>query len=304
MEIEFKYFFASLIGLAVIICIIICSVHIKSRKIVLFPHIHLFGNPKKFIVRYIPFLVILLTILVTILSMHPFIKEHLYSEKKVYNIVICLDVSNSMKEKNKLKISKDIIRDFLLKRNEEDRIGILVFDNLPFRLMPLTTDRRSLLRVISIIRPAMVDIGGTAMYDGLIEALNMFLKDQRNKIIILLTDGGDINSKYTLEDVIRYNQQVGAKIYTIGVSSGMNFFVLEKLSESSGGKAFFVTKNYEKALKGVFDEINKLEPSYIQEYKFDVEKPVDFYIKVLAFITVCIILLKLFLTPIRERLNV
>ncbi|WP_457644287.1 vWA domain-containing protein [Persephonella sp.] len=304
MGIEFKYSFASLIGLIVIICVIICSIYIKSRKIALFPHLDLFGEPKRFIVRYIPFLVILLTILVTVLAMHPFVKEHLYSEKRVYNIIIALDVSNSMKEKNKLKISKEIIRDFLLKRDEEDRIGILVFDNLPFRLMPLTTDRGALLRVISVIRPAMVDVGGTAMYDGLVEALNMFMKDRRSKIIILLTDGGDINSKYTLEDVIRFNQDIGAKIYTIGVSSGMNFYVLERLSEATGGKAFFVTKDYQNALKSVFDEINMLEPSYIQEYKFDVEKPVDFYVKLAAVFVVFLILVKILLTPLREKVNV
>ncbi len=304
MGIEFKYLFASLIGIIVIICVIICSIYIKSRKIALFPHLDLFGEPKRFVVRYIPFLVIFLTILTTILAMHPFVKEHIYSEKKVYNIVVAIDVSNSMKEKNKLRISKEILRDFLLKRDEEDRIGILVFDNLPFRLMPLTTDRGALLRIVSVIRPAMVDVGGTAMYDGLIEALNMFMKDRRNKIIILLTDGGDINSKYSLEDVLRFNQNIGAKIYSIGVSSGMNFYVLEKLSESTGGKAFFVTKDYQNALKSVFNEINRLEPSYIQEYKFDVERPVDFYIKVAAVFIVFLILLRILLTSLREKINV
>ncbi|WP_456401293.1 vWA domain-containing protein [Persephonella sp.] len=304
MEVEFKYLSASLIGLAVIICIILCSIHIKSRKVVLFPHLHLFGDPKKFVVRYIPFLVIFLTILVTILTMHPYIKEHIYSEKKVYNIVIALDVSNSMKEKDKLKISKEIIRDFLLKRDEDDRIGILVFDNLPFRLMPLTSDRGALLRVISIIKPAMVDVGGTAMFDGIVEALNMFTPDRRNKILILLTDGGDINSKYTLEDVIRLNQDIGAKIYTIGVSSGINFFTLEKLSSSSGGKAYFITREYEKILKKVFNEINNLEPTYIQEYKFDIEKPVDFYIKVISLFVAFLILFRLIYSGLRDRVNV
>ncbi len=300
----FKYWFFSLLGLFTLFCVVWCSIFIKSRKVVYFPHISLFGLPKRFIVKYIPFLVVLLVILLTIASMYPFKIEHIFGERKVYNIILCLDVSNSMKENEKLETAKKIINDFLLKRDKEDRIGLVVFDNMPFKLSPLTSDRGYLLKILPSIYPAMVDMGGTSMYDALIETLKTFNPVYKNKIVILLSDGEDINSKSSIEDVIAVNRSVKAKIYTIGISSDIAFRQLERLAESSGGKAFFVKKNYEKALKDVFDEINRLEPSVIKEYRYDSEKPLDLWIKVAALILVFIILLKNIFHSYRERFGV
>jgi len=290
--VEFKYIYFLIPGIITFICVILCSLTYKSSKIVLFPHIELFGKPIRYITKYIPFLMLLLVVLLTGISVHPFKTEKLFTEKKVYNIVICLDVSNSMKEKDKLKIAKMALQEFVLKRRPEDRIGIVVFDNLSFRLVPLTTDRGKILRLIPKIHPAMVDIGGTSMYDALMDALDMFNPSLKNKIIILLSDGGDINSKYTIDDVILKNRTVKAKIYTIGISSGIYSFALERLAVSSGGKPFFVTGDYKTAIKGIFSEINRLEPSYIQEYSYKIEIPLDFYLKVSAVAVGFLIMLK------------
>ncbi len=292
--VEFKYIFFLIPGIITFICVILCSLTYKSSKLALFPHIELFGRPAKYMTKYIPFMMLILVVILTVISMHPYKTEKLFSEKKVYNIVVCLDVSNSMKEKNKLKIAKMALQEFILKRKPEDRIGILIFDNIPFRLVPLTTDRGKILRLIPKIHPAMVDIGGTSMYDALMDALEMFNPALKNKIIILLSDGGDINSKSTIDDVILKNRIVKAKIYTIGISSGIYSFALERLSVSSGAKPFFVTGDYKKAIKGIFNEINRLEPSYIQEYSYKIEIPVDFYLKISALLVGALIMLKTF----------
>ncbi|SNZ02961.1 Ca-activated chloride channel family protein [Persephonella hydrogeniphila] len=291
--VEFKYLIFLVPGVITIICVIVCSIIYRSSKITYFPHIELFGKPVRYISRYIPYLVVILVILLTAIAVHPYRTEKLFTQKKVYNIVVCLDVSNSMKEKRKLEIAKNVLRDFVLERDIEDRIGIVVFDNLPFRVVPLTTDRGKILRLIPKIHPAMVDIGGTSMYDALIDALDMFNPALKNKIVILLSDGGDINSKNTIEDVILKNRTVKAKIYTIGISSGIHSFALERLAYSSGAKPFFVTGDYREALQGIFREINRLEPSFVQEYSYEVEKPVDFYLKILAFLVGSVILVKI-----------
>ncbi|MDQ7056719.1 MAG: VWA domain-containing protein [Persephonella sp.] len=265
-----------------------------------FPHIHLFGRRIKYLNRFIPILLIILIIFLTISSMYPYREEKLFSEKKVYNIIICIDVSNSMKEKEKLKIAKNVLTDFVLKRDIEDRIGIVVFDNIPFRLVPLTTDRRKILSLIPRIHPAMVDVGGTSMYDALVDALDMFNQSLKNKIIILLSDGGDINSKNTIEDVINKSRFTKAKIYAVGISSGIYSFNLERIASSSGGKAFFVKGDYRKALQSIFEEINRLEPSFIQEYSYPIKSPEDLPFKIGALITGLIILLRYVYTFIKE----
>ena len=301
LELHFKYWFFLLAGILTLVCVVLCSVYLKSKKIVYFPHIELFGKPESFFFRQIPILTVFLTVLLTAISMHPYKDELFFAKKRVYNIVICLDVSNSMKENKKLEIAKDILKEFILKRDKEDKIGIVVFDNLSFQIAPKTSDKTYLLKIIPFIHTAMVDTGGTAMYDALIETLKMFNPKEKNKVIILLSDGGDINSKHPLEDVVTFNSKIGAKIYTIGISSGENFRNLEILSESSGGKAFFVKGKYKNALKGIFNEINKLEPSVVKDFSLVYEKPVDFWIKIVAFITVSAYLSKLFYKALKER---
>ena len=300
---EIKYLYFAIFGIATFLCVILCSIFYKSSKIVLFPHIELFGKPIRFITRFIPYSVLLLIALLTVIAVHPYKTKDIFSEKKVYNIVVCLDVSNSMKEKDKLKIAKKVLRDFVLKRDSEDRIGIVVFDNVPFRLVPITNNREKILKLIPKIHPAMIDIGGTSMYDALIETLNMFNPQWKNKIVILLSDGGDIDSKHTLDEVIAYNKVVKAKIYTIGISSGIYSYNLERLSVSSGGKAFFITKEYKTALKDIFDTINHLEPSFIKEAGYKMEEPVDFYIKVVALLVSFFILGKITYRVLKNEKN-
>ncbi len=299
--VEFKYFYFLLLGLATAICVVLCSYTYKSNKIVKFPHIHLFGKQIKYLNRFIPVLLIIMILFLTVASMYPYTEEKLFSQKKVYNIVVCLDVSNSMKENSKLEVAKKVLRDFVLIRDTQDRIGIVVFDNLPFRIVPLTTDRGKILSLIPRIRPAMVDTGGTSMYDALIDGLDMFNPAVKNKIIILLSDGGDINSKHSIEEVIQKNRIVRAKIYAVGISSGIHSFNLERLAVSSGGKAFFIKGEYKKALETVFQEINQLEPSFIQEYSYSIEKSEDFPFKIGALLTGIFILLRFILGSYREE---
>ncbi len=300
MMLEFKYFYFFMFGILTIICVIVCSYTYNSKRVVYFPHLHLFGKRIKYLSRYIPVLLIVLILFLTLSSMYPYRKEKLFSEKKVYNIVVCIDVSNSMREKNKLKIAKMVLTDFVLKRDIEDRIGIVVFDNLPFRLVPLTTDRNRILSLIPRIHPAMVDIGGTSMYDALIDAINMFHPALKNKIVILLSDGGDINSKNTIEDVIHKSKINKVKIYAVGISSGIYSFNLERIANASNGKAFFVKGDYKKALQSIFEEINRLEPSFIQEYSYSIEKPEDTLFKIGAFITGVVILVRFIYAYFKE----
>ena len=300
---EIKYLYFAVLGIATFLCVVICSIFFKSSKVVQFPHIELFGKPLRFITRFIPYSILLLVVLLTIIAIHPYKTKDIFSEKKVYNIVVCLDVSNSMKEKNKLEIAKKVLRDFVLKRDNEDRIGIVVFDNIPFRLVSLTTDRKKILKLIPSIHPAMVDKGGTSMYDALIESLDVFKPEWENKIVILLSDGGDIDSKHTLDDVIRYNKVVKAKIYTIGISSGIHSYALERLSVSSGGKAFFITTEYKTALENIFNIINHLEPSVIKETSYKIEEPVDFYIKIAALLLGFFILAKITYRAVKDEKN-
>ena len=125
---------------------------------------------------------------------------------------------------------------------------------------------------------------------GLATSVNR-LKDSKakSKVIILLTDGvnnsGFIDPKIASELAVEY----GIKVYTIGLgTNGMalshipfwlmgNFQyrrvkveideeLLNEIADVTGGKYFRATNN--KKLKEIYNEINKLERTEIEEIKF------------------------------------
>jgi Ca-activated chloride channel family protein len=131
---------------------------------------------------------------------------------------------------------------------------------------------------------------GTAIGMGLATAVNR-LKESRakSKVIILLTDGvnntGFIDPKIASELAVEY----GIKVYTIGLgTNGMaqspigirpdgsfqygsiqveiDEELLNEIAETTGGQYFRATSTTK--LNEIYDEINKLEKTDIEEFKY------------------------------------
>jgi Ca-activated chloride channel family protein len=147
------------------------------------------------------------------------------------------------------------------------------------------------LRSLKDIKYNTIIEGGTAVGMGLATAVNR-LKDSKakGKVIILLTDGvnntGFIDPKIASELALEY----GIKTYTIGLgTNGMALspvsisprtgefqyariqveideVLLKDIAEVTGGKYFRATDN--KKLQEIYSEINKLEKTEIEEFKF------------------------------------
>lgn len=85
--------------------------------------------------------------------------------------------------------------------------------------------------------------------------------------IILITDGEDRESFFTLNQAIRQAQFVGVPIYAIGIGDEKNFDkankgVLNKLAEQTGGAAFYPRKSSD--LPAVFDSMKRDLRSYYE----------------------------------------
>ena len=94
--------------------------------------------------------------------------------------------------------------------------------------------------------------GGTLLYDAVVEAAKT-MKDQRNrKALILMTDGVDTGSDFTLPDAIDASQRADTLVYSILFSDpgayGFGFGepdgrrVLQHLSKETGGGFYEVSK--------------------------------------------------------------
>ena len=209
------------------------------------------------------------------------------------DIVMAIDVSGSMLAKdlkpNRLEALRKVAINFVRKR-PNDRIGIVVYAGESFTKTPITSDK-------SIAERSIVDIefgqmeDGTAIGMGLGSAVNR-LKDSKSKskVIILLTDGVNNSGFVDPRTATELAKELKIKVYTIGVgTNGMAPFpyakddytgqllfrnqkveidenLLKDIANATGGRYFRATNNNK--LKAIYDEINKLEKTKIEEFKY------------------------------------
>ena len=139
------------------------------------------------------------------------------------DIAIALDVSGSMGETDfephRLGAAKEIIADFINER-KYDRIGLVVFSREAFIQSPPTLDHLALERLLRDVYLAdeMRLEDGTAIGSGMATAANM-LKDSsaESKLVTLITDGVNNAGELDPITVATAAEEVGIKLYTIGV---------------------------------------------------------------------------------------
>ena len=212
---------------------------------------------------------------------------------KGIDIVMSVDVSGSMLAKdlkpNRMDALKDVAENFV-KARPNDRIGLVVYASEAYTKSPVTSDKAVVLDAIRSIKYDNVLQDGTGIGMGLTTAINR-LKDSKakSKIVILMTDG--VNNAGFIEPQTASDiaQQYGIKVYTIGIgSNGMADFpyaiapngeflfrmmkveidesLLRSIAKNTGGKYFRANSNQK--LEAIYNEINKLETTEIQELKF------------------------------------
>ncbi|MCT8335397.1 VWA domain-containing protein [Leptospira sp. 85282-16] len=184
------------------------------------------------------------------------------------DIMIALDISGSMVNsydflpKNRLTVSKELLRNFIKKR-VYDRIGIVLFAGAAYLQSPLSNDRYALEELITEASDEDITEQGTAVGDALVLSTYRLKDSQaKSKIIILLTDGVSNTGKLDPETASQAAKAFGIKVYSIGIGKEqsqyeVNYESLEEISQSTNGK-FFRAESPE-VLEEVLNEINGLE---------------------------------------------
>ena len=208
------------------------------------------------------------------------------------DIVMAIDVSSSMLAKdlkpNRLSALKDVATEFIRDR-VSDRIGLVVYSGESFTKTPITSDKAIVLSALDEIRYGQLE-DGTAIGMGLATSVNR-LKDSKakSKVIILLTDG--INNSGFIEPATAAELAVefGIKTYTIAIGTNgkaeipvaynldgsfryafreveIDEELLTAIAESTGGRYYRATDN--ETLLEIYDEINKLEKTEVEEIRY------------------------------------
>ena len=209
------------------------------------------------------------------------------------DIVLSIDVSGSMLTRdlkpNRLEALKRVASEFVEGR-PNDRIGLGVYAAESYTKTPVTSDKAVVLEALEGVKYDNLLQDGTGIGMGVATAVNRLKDSQaKSKVIILLTDGvnnsGFIDPRMASEIAKEY----GIKVYTIGLGTkGMaespyaigpngEFLyqmmqveideqLMKEIARNTDGKYFRATNN--KKLKEIYEEINKLETSEIEEQKF------------------------------------
>ena len=209
-------------------------------------------------------------------------------------IMVCLDVSNSM-------LAEDVSPDRLSKAKQmlskltdgfsNDKVGLIVFAGDAFTQLPITSDYVSAKMFLSSINPSMVSTQGTAIGAAINLAMRSFTPSETSdKAIILITDGE--NHEGGAIEAAQEAAKKGMRVFVLGVGSpdgspipveGTNEFrrdkdgnvVVTRLNEqmcqeiAKAGNGIYVrvdnTNNAERALNA---EINKLAKADVETQVF------------------------------------
>ncbi len=156
-------------------------------------------------------------------------------------IALCMDTSSSVRLK--LAFEKETAIDFLYAvMRPIDRALLVEFDTGVTLVHDFTSNPNDLVREIKLLRAG----GGTSLYDAVyLVAEQKMLQEEGRKTVVILSDGADLTSKHTFEEMLRMAYQAEITVYAISTTrfgadidhEGDN--ALRQLTEGTGGRVFF-----------------------------------------------------------------
>lgn len=240
-------------------------------------------------------------------------------------IMVCLDVSNSMLAKdvtpNRLEKAKQMLAK-LTDGFTNDKIGLIVFAGEAYTQLPITSDYISAKMFLSSINPSMVSTQGTAIGAAINLAVRSFTPSETSdKAIILITDGE--NHEDDAVGAAKRAAEKGIHVNIVGIGlpkgepiplDGNNNFmkdregnvVVTRLNEqmckeiASAGDGMYVrADNTNSALRALEKEIEKMNKS---ELDGKVYSEYNEQFQTLAWIALFLLLVEFFVMDRKNRI--
>jgi Ca-activated chloride channel family protein len=176
------------------------------------------------------------------------------------SVILLIDYSESMLEE--LPVVKEAARQFakaLLR--PQDRIAFVGFNQRTFWLTRFTNDFEAAAATVDRLKP----IGETHLYDSVIEMLYELQKQPGRRALVILTDGVDQGSAFTLDNVVHYARYAGVPIYPIIKNKRLTMLMrfgigrfearrLGQIARDTGATYFIIQK--ERELPAVYSRIS------------------------------------------------
>lgn len=153
------------------------------------------------------------------------------SEEAPISIGMVFDASNSMS--SKLEPSREALGEFLRTSLPGDEFSLLKFSDRPEPVCGFTRDTTKIENGLTFIRAA----GWTSLFDAIYMAINQMKRaSYGTKVLLIVSDGNDNNSRYTESQVKDLVREADVRIFSISILSRSP--TLERISEESGGRAY------------------------------------------------------------------
>jgi len=187
------------------------------------------------------------------------------SENISLELVVAIDVSSSMRAA--LPKVKESAKRFLEGLRPGDQVSLLGFNDNVFTLAPRSRDQAARVKAIDLMRAW----GGTALYDVVLNGLNLLGRYPGRRAMLLFSDGDDQSSHASLEAAVARAEASDATMYVIGQGRAIRApelqTILRRFATISGGQHFF-TEDVSK-LDRFFEEIlQDLSNQYLLSYAF------------------------------------
>lgn len=168
---------------------------------------------------------------------------HISGEDAPLSVGLLIDTSGSMGEK--LNISRQAASQFLKTMNPQDEAFIIEFSDKAQLIQSFTHHTEELQNKITNLESE----GLTAMLDAVHLGLTEMKKAKNpRKALVIISDGGDNNSKYTSKEIEDLVREADVQIYAMGVFEPIAYLhsaaeisgpkLLSEIAQQTGGRAF------------------------------------------------------------------
>jgi Ca-activated chloride channel family protein len=277
-------------------------------------------SAKRFTIKF--YFILVALALIVISSANPKLIKNTTAQKKGTDIMLILDVSNSMLandiKPSRLERAKSLI-DSIVKINDNKRIGLITFAGKSFLQVPVTTDYSIINMYLREVSTDAAPVQGTNIPEVLLlgdKSLN--LHEKKRKFVILISDGEshEPNIKAVADTLLKHE----IIVHTIGIGTEvggpiteeslvkfkkdengnliitkLNDSILKQIAEITRGKYFFI--NSPNLLQNLKSELtNEQEAMYETERTLNYQ---SFYWLFLLF-GIILLILELFISEKRK----
>ncbi len=142
-------------------------------------------------------------------------------ERRGVDLVLVLDTSLSMAapdvQPNRFFVAQALVRR-LLEALPGHRFGLVQVEGISTVLIPLTEDTAAIELLVDALEPASAPVPGTLLAPALEHALTLFPEgDQRNRVVVLLSDGEDHGSPVAA--IQRKLAESGVVVHALGIGT-------------------------------------------------------------------------------------